>query len=249
MARVTIVGESWVTNRVHHKGFDLFTDTMFEVGVTPLKDALEDGGHQVNWMPAHEVPTGFPQERTGLDGTDVLILSDIGANSLLLHPDTWVHGRPSPNRLKLIRDWTHDGGALVMCGGYLSFQGINASGFYHRSPVEEALPVSISPYDDRVETPEGAQADVLEPAHRILGGVPDKGWPVLLGYNRVEPSEGAEVLVGVGDGDPLLVAGGYGGGRALAWTSDVSPHWCPEPFTSWPGYAKIWNNAVDWLLD
>lgn len=248
MARVLIVGESWITNRVHHKGFDLFTDAMFEVGVTPLKEALEKGGHEVRWMPAHEAQSGFPLHIEGLSDVDVLILSDIGANTFLLHPDTWLHGKPTPNRLKLIRDWVGEGGALVMCGGYYSFQGINAGAFYHRTPIEEALPVSISPYDDRVEAPEGASVEVANAEHPILDGISGE-WPILLGYNRVEADSDAATLALVGDGDPLLVAGEFGAGRTLAWTSDIAPHWCPEPFTNWDGYTRLWNNAVAWLSE
>jgi uncharacterized membrane protein len=247
MARVLIVGESWVTNATHYKGFDQFTSTTFESGVAPLKEALERGGHEVRWMTAHEAQEGFPSSVDGLAGVDVLILSDVGANTLLLHPDTWLRGKPTPNRLKLIRDWTLYGGALVMCGGYYSFQGINAGAFYHRSPVEEVLPVDISPYDDRVEVPEGAVAEVLEPEHQILDGIIGE-WPVLLGYNRVEPSPGSQVLARVNE-DPLLVVGETGGGRALAWMSDIGPHWCPEPFASWDGYRTLWNQAVEWLCD
>lgn len=246
MSRVMVVGESWITNRTHYKGFDNFTDAMIETGIGPLRGALEDGGHEVLWMPAHDAQESFPLEREGLSGVDVLILSDIGANTLLLHPDTFLHGKPTPNRLALIRDWTRDGGALVMCGGYYSFGGINAGAFYHRTPVEEALPVSISPYDDRVESPEGAVADVRRPDHPILEGM-EVEWPVLLGYNRVEAKPGASVLVEAG-GDPLLVCGEYGSGRTLAWTSDIAPHWCPDPFTGWEGYARIWNQMVDWLV-
>lgn len=245
MARVLIVGESWITNRIHYKGFDQFTDTMFEVGVTPLKEALAASGHEVLWMPAHEAQERFPTQRDGLSKVDILLLSDIGANTLLLHPDTWLRGKPTPNRLKLIRDWTHDGGGLAMCGGYYSFQGINAGAFYHRTPVEEALPVNISPYDDRVEVPEGASAEVTEPEHPILSGISGE-WPVLLGYNRVEAGPGTTVLARIG-GDPLLAVGEFGSGRTLAWASDIAPHWCPEPFVSWEGYAKLWDQAVSWL--
>jgi uncharacterized membrane protein len=247
MARVLIVGESWVTNATHYKGFDMFTSTTFESGVAPLKEALESGGHEVRWMTAHEAQEGFPSSLDGLAGVHVLILSDVGANTLLLHPDTWLRGNPTPNRLNLIRDWTLEGGALVMCGGYYSFQGINAGAFYHRSPVEEALPVDISPYDDRVEVPQGAVAEVLEPEHQILAGISGE-WPVLLGYNRVEPSPGSRVLARVNE-DPLLIVGEPGSGRALAWTSDIGPHWCPEPFASWDGYRILWNQAVGWLCD
>lgn len=247
MARVMVVGESWVTNRTHYKGFDNFTDATFETGIGPLRETLEGAGHEVRWMPAHEVQEGFPLEMEGLANVDILVLSDIGANTFLLHPDTFLRGKPTPNRLKLIRDWTHEGGALVMCGGYYSFQGINAGAFYHRTAVEEALSVSISPHDDRVETPEGVAAEVVEADHPILEGVEGE-WPVLLGYNRVEPKYGAAVLATV-DGDPLLIAGEYGRGKTLAWTTDIAPHWCPEPFTEWEGYRRIWSQAADWLSD
>lgn len=150
-----IGGEFWVTNATHYKGFDQFTSTTFESGVTPMKQVLEAGGNDVRWMPAHQAAEAFPQHSEGLRDVDGFVLSDIGANTLLLHPDTWLRGQPTPNRLKLIRDWTAVGGALVMCGGSYSFQGIGAGAFYRGTAVEEALPVSISPYDDRVEVPEG----------------------------------------------------------------------------------------------
>ncbi len=245
MAVVLVVGESWMTNETHYKGFDRFSSTTFHSGVGPLRAALEGGGHQVRWMPSHEAAEGFPQQMDGLGDTDVLVLSDIGANTLLLHPDTWSRGKPTPNRLTLIRDWTRGGGALVMCGGYYSFQGINAGAFYHRTAVEEALPVTISPYDDRVEVPEGATAEILEPNHPVLKGVTGE-WPALLGYNRVEARPDATVLARL-NGDPLVVAGEYGQGRTLVWTSDIGPHWCPEPFATWDGYSRLWNQAIAWL--
>lgn len=245
MAHVLIVGESWMTDATHYKGFDRFGSVTFESGVAPLRTALEGGGHEVRWMPSHEAAEGFPQSVEGLAGVDVLVLSDIGANTLLLHPDTWLRGKPTPNRLKLIRDWTRGGGALVMCGGYLSFQGINAAAFFRGTAVEEALPVRISPFDDRVEVPEGAVAEVVEPSHPILQGISGE-WPALLGYNRVEARPEATLIARI-DGDPLLAAGEYGEGRTLVWTSDIGPHWCPEEFASWEGYARLWNQAVTWL--
>jgi uncharacterized membrane protein len=73
MARVMIVGESWVI------------DTMFEAGITPLKEVLERGNHEVRWMPAHEEQASFPLHREELWDLDVLFLSDTGANTFLLH--------------------------------------------------------------------------------------------------------------------------------------------------------------------
>ncbi len=247
MARVLIVGESWITNATHYKGFDQFTSTTYESGVAPLKQAIEAAGHIVQWMPSHEAQASFPQQMEGLANVDVLILSDVGANTLLLHPDTWLRGKPTPNRLKLICDWTVNGGALIMCGGYYSFQGINGAAFYHRTPVETVLPVHILPYDDRVEVPEGGEITVLGANHAIIAGI-DPDWQILLGYNRVEAKPEATVLATI-NGDPLLVIGEFGKGRSLAWTSDIGPHWCPEVFTHWSGYNQLWKQAIDWLLD
>ena len=39
---------------------------------------------------------------------DIIILSDIGANSLLLHPEVWFNGGTIPNRLKLIEEFVLD---------------------------------------------------------------------------------------------------------------------------------------------
>jgi uncharacterized membrane protein len=46
-------------------------------------------------MKAHEAATESPAME-GLSKYDAIILSDIGANTLLLHPDVWLHGRPCP---------------------------------------------------------------------------------------------------------------------------------------------------------
>lgn len=245
MARIWILGESWVTSATHFKGFDQFFSTTFHSGVDPLQRALEAAGHKVQWTPSHVAQGEFPLEMAGLDETDIIILSDIGANTLLLHPKTWLEGVPMPNRLKLLRDWTLGGGRLVMCGGYLSFAGISASGFYHGSPIEEVLGVEISPFDDRVEVPEGAIAQIEQAEHPILQGL-DGTWPMLLGYNRVKVRAGTEVLASI-NGDPLLAISQQGKGKSLVWTSDIGPHWCPSPFVQWDGYQRLWHQAVAWL--
>ena len=47
---------------------------------------------------------------------------------------------------------------------------------------------------------------------------------------------------------PLLVAGTFGKGRTLAWTSDIGPHWLPPEFAAWPGYARLWRQSLAWLV-
>jgi uncharacterized membrane protein len=243
--RVLIAGESWVTHSIHQKGFDSFTTTAYHEGVGPLRDALLSGGAQVDYLPNHLAATEFPQDAAALAEYDVVILSDIGANTLLLHPDTFERSEPRPDRLVAIRDYVEAGGGLVMVGGYLSFQGIDAKARYAGSPVEEALPVTIQSSDDRVEAPGGAQPRVRAADHPIVAGLAP-GWPTLLGYNRVTLKPGAELVVSVGD-DPLIVAGTFGQGRSGVFTSDCGPHWCPPPFMAWEGYSMMWDNLVRWV--
>ena len=118
------------------------------------------------------------------------------------------------------------------------------------TPVEEVLPVTILPWDDRVEVPEGFRPEMRGPAaHPILDGLGTE-WPLLLGYNEVALKEEAELLLKVPDdagGHPLLATGAYGKGRAIAWTSDIGPHWCPPTFVSWEGYGRLWQQCLSWL--
>ena len=157
MANKTILlaGESWMSTATHAKGFDQFHSITFHLGAEPLVAALAGSDIDIRYMPAHEAQTAFPQSLEALNDYDAVILSDIGSNTLLLHPDTWIRSQRTPNRLRLIRDYVAAGGGLLMAGGYYSFQGINGGARYHGTPVEEVLPVEIMPYDDRVEVPEG----------------------------------------------------------------------------------------------
>ena len=46
--------------------------------------------------------------------------------------------------------------------------------------------------------------------------------------------------------DPLIVAGAFGKGRSVAFTSDCGPHWAPPPFVEWAGYRKLWPQIAAW---
>jgi len=245
MARLLLVGESWTVETIHRKGFDHFTSAFYEQGADAFVSALKAAGHEIEWMPSHIAQTSFPMSVSELSEWDVVILSDVGSNSLLLSPETYLHGQRTANRLEVIRQWVAAGNGLAMAGGYFSFQGIDGRARYRGTPIEEVLPVGISPYDDRAETPQGAQPAVVNAIHPITDSLP-KDWPYLLGYNRVTADRESEVLALVDD-DPLLVVGTYGDGRTLAWTSDIAPHWCPAPFLEWSGYARLWDAAMSWL--
>jgi uncharacterized membrane protein len=149
-----------------------------------------------------------------------------------------------PNRLEAIRDYVKGGGGFVMVGGYLTFQGIEGKALYHGTAVEDVLPVFIEAGDDRAEKPQGVSPVISEVGHAIVRGL-SADWPALLGYNRVTAKPEAEVVAKVGE-HPLIVAGRYGKGRSVAFTSDCGPHWAPPPFVEWEGYAPLWRQIAGW---
>lgn len=244
LRRVLIAGESWTVHSIHQKGFDSFTTTEYAEGVRWLKDALEADGWSVTYQPAHVAARDFPSTPEALAEYDCVILSDIGANTLLLHPDTFSRSKVLPNRLHAIRDYVAAGGGFVMVGGYLTFQGIEAKGQYAGTAIEEALPVTLFHRDDRVECPQGVLPKVVAAEHPIVAGL-DTPWPALLGYNQIAAKPGASVVATVG-ADPLIVAGGFGKGRSVAFASDCGPHWAPPPFVDWSGYGPLWSQMVGW---
>lgn len=242
--KVLLAGESWMTHSIHVKGFDSFTTSSYNEGGKPMIQALRNAGHEVTYLPNHLVADDFPSTPEAIAVFDVVILSDVGVNTLLLPDKTFVRSERGSNRLHLIRDYVKGGGGLLMVGGYLTFQGIEAKGAYYGTAVEEILPVSLSAHDDRVETPQGVLPTVLSQTHPILAGVSD--WPHFLGYNRTKLKPDAELLVAV-DEDPFIAAATFGGGRSAVFTSDCGPHWGPPEFVAWSHYGRMWSNLVTWL--
>ena len=249
--KVLLVGESWVSSATHYKGFDQFGSVTFHLGAEPLVEALQGSEFELTYMKAHEAVESFPFKMAELDQYDAIILSDIGSNSLLLPPEVWLHSRTVPNRLKLIKQWVQKGGALLMVGGYLSFQGIDGKARWRQTPVEDVLPVTCLPYDDRVEMPEGTTAVTVNQTHPVVANI-DGPWPLLLGVNEVEVRDRADVeVIAVlpedQGGHPLLVVGEYESGRTAVWTSDIGPHWLSPDFCAWSGYGQLWKNILGWL--
>ena len=245
MSRVLLAGESWINAATDYKGYDAFPHAQLEIGCAELLVALQGEGHDVTHMPSHLVATDFPNTIEELNVYDVVLLSDVGANTLLLPPVVFAQGRPAPNRVKLLAEWVRLGGGLMMAGGYLSFQGFQAKANYHGTAIEAVLPVDILPYDDREETPEGVCGMLTDVVHPVTDGL-DATWPILLGYQRLTPKADATVLATV-EGRPLLSVRMEGKGRTLAFASDVSPHWAPREFMDWSGYGRLFGQAVTWL--
>jgi len=245
--RVLFVGETLTTHVIFDKGVIDFMiasrivdDGMF------LRRCLEKSGFEVYHIPTLSAAAEFPENLEELRRYKVIILSDVGSDTILLHPEVFYESKPRPNRLKLVRDYVREyGGGFLMIGGYLSFQGLNAMARYQGTPIEEILPVELMPHDDRVEVPEGFNPRVTIKDHPITNGLPDK-WPTLLGYNKTNLRPGVTLLAEY-NGDPILAVWEVGKGRAAVFTSDCAPHWCTREFMSWEYYATLWERIVKWL--
>jgi len=246
MASVLLAGESWSTTSIHTKGFDSFVTSAYAEGASHFIAALESVGHEVTFMPNHIAADNFPFSIKELDKFDVVVLSDIGSNTLLLPTNTFIRGQKQSNRLHILSDWIDNGGSFLMVGGYLSFQGIEGKANYRNTLIADVLPVLMEQGDDRREKPEGIVAKIVSD-HEIIKNI--KGnWPAILGYQRLTAKPEAQVLLDV-EGDPLLVIGSYGKGRVAAFASDMGPHWIPTEFLEWDGFPILWQQLINWLSD
>lgn len=245
MARILIVGEQWTSATTEVKGTIAYSVGSYKEEGAALAAALESRGHSVARFVTCRVPEYFPEGPEGLRDYDVIFLSDISADTFLFHPEMLARSVRHPNRLAMLRDYVAGGGGLAMIGGWMSFSGIDGKARYRGTPLEEALPVTCLPYDDRQERPEGIVPELVLPSHPIVKGLTSP-WPYFLGYNRVEAKPGASVVMGIG-ADPFLCAWDFGKGRTAAFTSDCAPHWGPAEFLGWGGYALFWSQLTDWL--
>jgi uncharacterized membrane protein len=243
--RMLFAGESWSTYAVHTKGANSYTTSAYEEGAKDLLAALASSSFDVTYMRNHEAAEGFPYTADELASRfDVVVLSDIPADSLLLPHAVFIKGEKRPNRLRSLAKFVERGGGLLMVGGYMSFAGFEGRARYASTPLAQALPVVISHHDDRIEESEGVNPEVTN-AHPVLAGI-SGDWPYFLGYNRFEAKPGSQVILSVGE-DPFLVVGRHGSGRVAAFASDCSPHWGSPEFTAWPHYSRFWSQLAAWL--
>lgn len=243
--RVLLAGESWTSHTIHVKGFDSFTTSEYAEGGAELIRSLEAAGMDVTYLPNHAAARDFPTSAEALAAYDVVLLSDIGSNTLLLHPETFTRSRPLANRCDLLARYVDGGGGLAMIGGYLSFSGIDGKARYQRTALADVLPVAMVEGDDRVERPEGVTPTLEAPEHPVLAGI-DGSWPAFLGYNQLRRAERGTVIASAGE-DVFLAVAEVGKGRTAAFASDCGPHWGPPAFVEWRHYGRLWSNLVAWL--
>ena len=81
----------------------------------------------------------------------------------------------------------------------------------------------------------------------LLEGVPLDAFPQLGGYVNTTAKPTSEVLLTSPGGDPVLAAGQYGLGRAVAWTPDAAGRWT-SGFLASPVSSTLFGRMVGWTL-
>ena len=155
MTNVLLVGESWVTVQFEIKGRNVLLDSQYDEAADRFVSTLEEVCASVTYQPCHVAAESFPRTKAALDEYDLVILSDIGADTLQITEQV-ADGDTDVDRCALLAEWVREGGALGMIGGYMSFAGKGGKARYRTTPVADVLPVEIASGDDRVETPDGA---------------------------------------------------------------------------------------------
>lgn len=244
--KVFFLGESWTATVNEIKGFNNFTVSRYETGLGWIDKAIEKAGYEFIYMPSHIAAEKFPYNLEELKEYSCIVLSDIGADTLLIPSETFTQSKKMPNRCQLIKDYVLQGGALLMIGGYMTFNGIGGQGKWWATPVQDVLPVTLLTCDDRMEHCEGAYAEISDAKHPVFEGI--KGdWPPLLGYNRSIIKEDAELASTI-CGDPFIAFGNFGKGKTAIFSSDCSPHWAPQEFCDWQGYDLLFKNIIDYIV-
>jgi hypothetical protein len=67
--------------------------------------------------------------------------------------------------------------------------------------------------------------------------------PPLLGYVLTKSKGSAQVLLEIGQSDPLLATWQRGLGRVAAWTSDATSRWS-SGWVGWDGYVEFWGGVL-----
>lgn len=241
--KVLLLGESYSATHTFVRGRNYVTLPQYGHFGTQLVSLLEGEGPTVTWIPTHDIPEKCPILRQDFAAYDVVVLSDVGSDTMLVQPRR-ENGSRYPNRLAELTEYVRSGGGLVMIGGYFGFAGIGNQARYAMTPLADSLPVHILPYDDRVECPEGVipQADSV---CSIFRNVPMDRCPPFAGYNKTVLKQGATQFAAFRT-DPFLAGWNFGEGRAFAFTSDCAPDWAPAEVLAWESYPRLLANILSW---
>jgi uncharacterized membrane protein len=247
---VLLGGETFAATTSVAVGGDVLTSAVSTNGATVFNAALAAAGIAVTQIGGERCAAEFPLSLEALAQYQAVVISDVGALTLLVTPAARA-GHVGVNRLDLLKAYVEGGGGLMLAGGYMGFQGMFGTARFHDTAVEDVLPVRCLPFCDGVEAPQGLQATILQSSHPIFADVAGP-LPPILGMNKLDfRNDGSSRLLATcrhrGVDLPLLAVRNHGRGRTVAWATDIGPHWLSQEFLGWPLYGKLMANIVHWL--
>ncbi len=248
MLKVFYCGDEVLLITTYVKGMNAWTDGVRHDESTHLKKALNDDPEiDLTYLPTSACQREFPMPDE-LEEYDVVLFSDVGTDTIIMYEDRFNNCPMGTDRLAGLKKWVENGGGICGVGGWMSFGGMFGMAKWHNTAIEEVLPATCYPYDDRVEISEGMTPEVIKPEHPFFDGVDfDSAPPLFSGYNEIQAKEDAEILA-EHNGDPIIMTGQYGKGKTMAFASDPAPHW-GRGMVEWEDYAQFWVNVVKWLGD
>ena len=93
MSTVLLAGESWYTLTFEVKGRNVLWDSEYGEPADHLIAALEAAGGEVTHQPCQVANSSFPRTLQELEKYDVVLLSDIGADTLQITPKSRMEKR------------------------------------------------------------------------------------------------------------------------------------------------------------
>jgi uncharacterized membrane protein len=248
--KILLAGETFSATTSVASGAEVLTSAAYVNGATAFNAALAAEGISVTQIGGERCPAEFPYDLEALATYEAVVISDVGALSLLITPQARA-GHVGVNRLDVLKAYVEGGGGLMLAGGYMGFQGMFGTARFHDTPVEDVLPVRCLPFSDGLEVPQGLQASILQASHPVLAGI-EGPLPPILGMNKTDfRRDGSSRLLASchyrGADWPLLSVRELGKGRTAAWTTDIGPHWLSQDFLAWPLYGRLMGNIIRWI--
>lgn len=234
----------------------LYLEGQPRVEQTFLRRALQESfDFEVDYLWFSEkAQRGQPQEITGqvkLESYDAFIIGDLDAGAMT---------QPT---LQAIARRVQRGAGVLFLGGYHSFD----AGGYDKTALRQLIPLEMTKpaqrWDTKIDETLHVRGDIiLQPTrpHPVTNLLPEpdntqlwKSLKPLKGMNRfgqLNPSPGTQTLLESQDGDPVLVTGETGNGRALAFAGDTTYQWflAGEASGQKRVHQQFWRQALLWLI-
>jgi uncharacterized membrane protein len=137
--KVLVAGETFAATTSVAIGGDVLTSAISTDGATTFNAALAAEGIAVTQIGGDRCAAEFPSDLDALAQYQAVVISDVGALTLLVTPDARA-GLVGVNRLEVFRAYVEGGGGLMLAGGYMGFQGMFGTARFYDTPSRMCCP-------------------------------------------------------------------------------------------------------------